>query len=86
MAFQTCPNCGSEDFIEYAKEATCQGGVKIEEDGSVNYHDAGENKIMGCDVTILGYTCEECNSDFIVKNGKLVFDPEGEQNEQEGGV
>lgn len=83
-----CPVCGNETFREWTEEVCCQSGVTIDADEhgellGVNYDQADMVEVQGETLRLSGYECEECCTDFIVKDNKLV-EEEDDECEAEG--
>ncbi len=67
----TCPKCGNDTFTEWAKQLTFQKGVKVFPDGDRDYFDAGCNEFSD-DFEVVGYQCDECKIDLILKGKELI--------------
>lgn len=56
--------CGHDTFKEYSREDCCQLGVRINDDGSHDYDDAGTIEPCGNGVEILYLECEKCGKKY----------------------
>lgn len=67
-----CPQCGGDQFTEFAIEETSQGGVRLMNTGDRDYDNASATNIGGDYVKVTGYTCQECDTEYEPPKGTLT--------------
>jgi hypothetical protein len=74
---KTCPECGFDTFTELVYEQTEKSGVMIEDNGTINYDNAGntdftDTYILDDDRYPRVFICENCKAEYLLKaNGVL---------------
>jgi hypothetical protein len=66
-----CLKCGCEYFKEFSRELCSQHGIIIDNEGNVSYDMADTIEVIG-DSERLGFSCEECSTDYVLRNKNLV--------------
>jgi len=75
MNFQQCPKCKSEYFIEVTTEWAEQKGIRIKEDGAINYDMAYLVEFLDATDRIIGYECQNCSTFvWLGEDGKIRLD------------